>query len=50
MSYNNTSMMPQPSTNNLWFGNNYSSGYSQMSRSGYPMNTSMTVPANPMMQ
>lgn len=47
MSFNNTAIPPQ-STNNLWFGNNYSSGYSQMSRSGYPTNTPM--PNNPMMQ
>lgn len=40
---------PQP-TNNLWFGNNYSSGYSQMSRSNYPMNPNMPIPTNPMMQ
>ena len=41
-----TGMPPQP-TNNLWFGNNYSSGYSQMSRSNYPTNM---IQANPMMQ
>ena len=49
MAYN-TGMPPQ-ATNNLWFGNNYSSGYSQMSRSGYPMNSmNSTNPVNPMMQ
>lgn len=38
MAYGNTfGGVPQPS-NNLWVGNNYSSGYSQMSRSNYPVN------------
>lgn len=41
MQYGNNFSNPQP-TNNLWFGNNYSSGYSQTSRSGYPMNTMPT--------
>ena len=27
-----------PTNNNLWVGNNYSSGYSQMSKSNYPNN------------
>lgn len=34
--------MPQPS-NNLWVGNNYSTGYSQMSRGNYG-NPQMTIP------
>lgn len=34
--------MPQPS-NNLWVGNNYSTGYSQMSRSNYG-NPQMPIP------
>ncbi len=36
--------MPQPA-NNLWVGNNYSSGYSQMSRNNYPQ-----MQQNPQMQ
>ena len=42
---------PQP-TNNLWFGNNYSSGNSQMSRSQYnPIGMPVTSPmTNPMPQ
>lgn len=37
----------QPATNNLWVGNNYSSGYSQMSRSNYPnMNTQAGMNSN----
>lgn len=48
MQFGNPTGIPPQSTNNLWFGNNYSSGYSQMSRSGYPMNTPYTP--NPMMQ
>lgn len=45
---NNGNTYPQGTTNNsLWFGNNYSSGYSQASRS--PMGNPMMNP-NPMMQ
>ena len=36
--------MPQPA-NNLWVGNNYSSGYSQMLRNNYPQ-----MQQNPQMQ
>lgn len=51
MAYNNNfgGGMPQPA-NNLWVGNNYSSGYSQMSRNNYPMNTpnaGMMMPPQP---
>lgn len=36
MTYGNSFGGAQPS-NNLWVGNNYSSGYSQMPRNNYPM-------------
>lgn len=53
---NNGPFYPQNPTNNLWFGNNYSSGYSQASRSlNNPMNPNnmmqpmqgFTSPMNP---
>ena len=37
---NSFGTMPQPA-NNLWVGNNYSSGYSQMSRNNYPQQQQM---------
>jgi len=46
---NNYGGMPQPA-NNLWVGNNYSSGYSQMSRNNYPMNTPAGMPTQVMQQ
>ena len=40
---------PQSPTNNLWFGNNYASGYSQASRSmNNPMNPNMQQPMQQM--
>ena len=52
---NNGNSYPQAPTNNLWFGNNYSSGYSQASRSqmGNPMmnpNGTMQNTQQPMQQ
>lgn len=47
MAYGNNYGMPQPS-NNLWVGNNYSSGYSQASRS--PMGAIGAMNSMPTMQ
>ena len=45
MDYSNNFRGMPPSTNNLWVGNNYSSGYSQMSRNNYsPMQVSNQQP------
>lgn len=38
MTYGNTFGGAQPPSNNLWVGNNYSSGYSQMPRNNYSTN------------
>ena len=45
MDYSNNFRGMPPSTNNLWVGNNYSSGYSQMSRNNYsPMQAANQQP------
>lgn len=44
MSYGNNMYGGQIPSNNLWVGNNYSSGYSQMSRSNYQNMPSFSMP------